>query len=371
MAGKKGRRGWGWIRRLPSGRYQASYIGDDLVRHTAPTTFTAKMDAEHWLASERRLIERDEWTPPAMRAAAKRAKAITLGEYADRWIDHRNIKPRTKRHYETILKEHITPRLGRVALKALTPEAVRAWHASTLTDRPTYRSHAYQLLHAILATAALDGLIPSNPCQIARASSVRRTRQPEILTVAELGHLAAIIEPPEYRALVLISAWCGLRWGETTELRRKDIDPAAETISVTRAVTHRDGCLIDTPKSALGRVVVVPPHIRIDILNHLDQHVAKPPESLLFTPVRGGCHLSDRTFRHHFNPALKTVGHEGVRIHDLRHFAGSQAARVGNLIETMQRLGHSTPSASLRYQSLVSGRDVAVAEALSKLAEDT
>ncbi|KAA1248766.1 tyrosine-type recombinase/integrase [Mycobacterium simiae] len=371
MAGKKGRRGWGWIRRLPSGRYQASYIGDDLLRHTAPTTYTAKMDAEHWLASERRLIERDEWTPPATRAAAKKAKAITLAEYAERWIEHRDIKPRTRAHYETLLEDHIKPRLGRVALTSLTPEAVRAWHASTLTDRPTYRSHAYQLLHAVLATAVTDGLMPTNPCQIARASSARSKRRPEILTVGELRHLADIIEPPQYRALVLISAWCGLRWGETSELRRKDIGPAAETITVARAVTHRDECRIDTPKSGLGRVVVVPPHIRPDVLYHLEQHVAKPQESLLFTPVRGGCHLSDRTFRHHFNPALKTVGHEKVRIHDLRHFAGSQAARVGNLIETMNRLGHSTPSASLRYQSLVDGRDVAVAEALSKLAQDT
>ncbi|WP_306439455.1 tyrosine-type recombinase/integrase [Mycobacterium simiae] len=329
------------------------------------------MDAEHWLASERRLIERDEWTPPATRAAAKKAKAITLAEYAERWIEHRDIKPRTRAHYETLLEDHIKPRLGRVALTSLTPEAVRAWHASTLTDRPTYRSHAYQLLHAVLATAVTDGLMPTNPCQIARASSARSKRRPEILTVGELRHLADIIEPPQYRALVLISAWCGLRWGETSELRRKDIGPAAETITVARAVTHRDECRIDTPKSGLGRVVVVPPHIRPDVLYHLEQHVAKPQESLLFTPVRGGCHLSDRTFRHHFNPALKTVGHEKVRIHDLRHFAGSQAARVGNLIETMNRLGHSTPSASLRYQSLVDGRDVAVAEALSKLAQDT
>jgi hypothetical protein len=65
MAGQPNRRGWGWIRRLPSEKWQASYVGPDTVRHTAPTTFTAKMDGERWLSDERRLIERDEWTPPA------------------------------------------------------------------------------------------------------------------------------------------------------------------------------------------------------------------------------------------------------------------------------------------------------------------
>jgi integrase len=57
-----------------------------------------------------------------------------------------------------------------------------------------------------------------------------------------------------------------------------------------------------------------------------------------------------------------------MRIHDLRHFAGTQAARVGNLPETMARLGHSTPKASLIYQGIASGRAEEVAAALSKLA---
>lgn len=370
MTGKKGRRAWGWIRRLPSKRWQASYIGPDLVRHRAPTTYSSKLDAEHWLAAERRRIERDEWTPPAARAAAKKAHAITVAEYADRWIEHRDLKPRTKTHYEALLADHIKPKLGPVALKTVTPETVRAWHASTLVDRPTYRSHAYGLLHAIFATAVTDGLLPANPCQIARASTARSKRRPAILTVPELAALAQIIEPPEYKALVLISAWCGLRWGEVSELRRKDVGRGAEVITVARGVTHRNGCQISTPKSGQGRTVVVPPHIRSGITRHLDEYVAKDSEALLFVPARGGCHLSDRTFRHHFNPALKSVGREGVRIHDLRHFAGSQTARVGNLVETMGRLGHSTPSASLRYQSIVSGRDVEIAEALSQLAED-
>jgi hypothetical protein len=43
-------------------------------------------------------------------------------------------------------------------------------------------------------------------------------------------------------------------------------------------------------------------------------------------------------------------------------------AQVGNLVETMERLGHSTAAASLRYQGLVSGRAVEIAESLSTLA---
>ena len=53
---RRPRRGFGKVRRLPSGRFQASYVGPDLARHTAPSTFEAKIDAEHWLAVEHRLI---------------------------------------------------------------------------------------------------------------------------------------------------------------------------------------------------------------------------------------------------------------------------------------------------------------------------
>jgi integrase len=97
--------------------------------------------------------------------------------------------------------------------------------------------------------------------------------------------------------------------------------------------------------------------------------VAKSPEALVFPALRDGCHLNDSVFAKHFAPALKTIGREKVRIHDLRHFSGAQTARVGNLAESMARLGHSTARASMIYQHMVSGRDAAVADALSALAK--
>jgi integrase len=183
-----------------------------------------------------------------------------------------------------------------------------------------------------------------------------------------VAKLADAIEP-RLRALVLCNAWCGLRFGEASELRRKDVGTNAATITVARGVTHRDGCHIGTPKSGNQRTVVVPPHIRADVCHHLDTFVAKDPEALLFAPPRGGCHLAAGAFRVRFNVALATIGRRGVRVHDLRHFAGTQTARVGTLAESMSRLGHSTVTASLMYQGLVNGRDVEVAEALSALAQ--
>jgi integrase len=323
-----------------------------------------KMDGEAWLANERRLIEQETWTPPAERSV--QTKSITLVAYGKSWIASRNLKERTRSHYSDLLTKHLAS-LDQ-PLKALTPEKVRAWHSTTLVDKPTMRSHSYGLLHAILATACTDGEISSNPATIPRAMKANRRRQPVLLSRPEVAKLAQAIKPERSKALILIAAWAGLRWGEVTELRRKDIGPGAETITVSRGVTHRQGCTISSPKSGRGRVVVVPPHIRADLKHHLDSYVGKAPDAQLFPPARGGCHLIDKVFREHFLQALKSIGREGVRVHDLRHFAGTQTASVASLTETMGRLGHSTPGASLVYQSVATGRDAEVAEALSRLA---
>ena len=367
MAGKAGRRSWGWIRKLPSGHWQASYTGPDARRHSAPATFHTKMAAEHWLSDEHRLVERGEWSAPALRAAQRRAGGVTVADYAATWIAHRNVKHRTRIGYQELLRRRIAPTLGRVPLALLTADAVRTWFAALGTEHPRRNSHAYGLLHAVCATAVADGLTTAQPCQISGVMNPPAKRAPVILSVAEVAALADAVRPERLKVFVLVAAWCGLRWGELIELRREDVSAGVDVLTVSRAVTHRGGCRIDTPKSGRGRTVHVPPHIRAELKHHLDAYVAKDPDAQLFSAVRG-CHLDANVFRGWLAPALAAIGRENMRVHDLRHFAGTQAARVGNLPEVMGRLGHSTPKASLIYQAIAAGRDAEVADALSKLA---
>lgn len=46
-------RRFGWVRKLPSGRHQASYMSPDGVRVNAPTTFVKEEHADKWLAAQR------------------------------------------------------------------------------------------------------------------------------------------------------------------------------------------------------------------------------------------------------------------------------------------------------------------------------
>jgi len=114
----------------------------------------------------------------------------------------------------------------------------------------------------------------------------------------------------KYRALVLISAWAGLRWGEATELRRGDFNADCSVVTISRAVTHHSGrCFVDVPKDGKHRTVVIPPHIRSEIVAHLAKYVDNGPDSLLFKPARGGCYVNDCVFsKDVFKPAAEAVG---------------------------------------------------------------
>ena len=376
MANTNGHRGWGHIRTLPSGRYQASYKDPNAkeVRHYAPMTYTARADAEHWLTNERRSMELNRWVPPALRAAQAQIKSETVADYAKRWVAERKLTERTREGYASTLRLHIAPTtLGKTPIADVTPPMVRAWRSGLGTKYPTRNAHAYSLLHSIFETAVIqDELLTVNPCQIKGAMATPTQRQAVVLSVGELAALADAIKPDRMKALVLLKAWCGLRWGEVIELRRKDIDMDAGVVRARRAVTHRKGCHIGPLKQGKPHTVVIPPHIRADVKHHLDVHVAKGEDALLFPPARGGCHLNDRVFRDYLDPALEAIGQktdaDGMRVHDLKHFAGTMASRVGNLRETMARLGHTTVKAAMVYQNEVTGRDAEIAAALSELA---
>jgi integrase len=362
---------FGTIRRLPSGRYQALYTNTAGKRVCAPHTFRARIDAEAFLADRRREVEIAKYNPTVVR----RPK-VTFGDYATTWLANRHvagrpIKARTSEHYSAILEDHLLPTFGARPLAAITPKDVRNWHATTLTDRPTMRSHAYSLLRTILASAVTDELIDANPARIVGAGRATRVHKIRPASVEELAVLTAEM-PERLQLMVTLASWCALRFGETVELRRGDIDLSAEVIRVRRAATRTEsGYTITTPKSEAGvRDVDIPPHIIPLIEQHLAKHVDRARDSLVF-PAEHGRHLQPSTLYRHWYRARTAAGRPDLRWHDLRHSGAVLAAATGaSLAELMERLGHSTPQAAMRYQHAARGRGREIAALLSKLAEN-
>jgi integrase len=357
------RRQFGQLRRLPSERWQAAYTGPDGKLHRAPRTYASQDDAIGWLNIERRKIDLGTW------GAVERSDAVTLRSYAQRWLKQRALRPRTRAHYESMLERLILPELGDAKIVTLSPAKVREWHAGLGASHPTRSAHCYALLHAICATAVQDEVLDANPCRIRAAMQTKRRRDVDILTPADLDRLAAKM-PPHLRASVLLAAFCGLRWGETSELRRNDVSGDCAVLRVRRAVTYRGGRFdVGEPKTAAGvRDVAIPPHIRSMLKAHLKNHVGRAGDSLLFADD-DGTHLREHRYRTHWVKARAAIGKPHFRVHDLRHVGAVLAAQSGaTTAELMHRLGHTTPQMALRYQHVAEGRDAEIAERLSKLA---
>jgi integrase len=180
--------------------------------------------------------------------------------------------------------------------------------------------------------------------------------------------------PPRYRALVLVAAFGGLRWGELAGLRRKRIDLEADTVTVAEQLVEVNGTFsIGPPKSAAGRRTVTLPAAMVAALaEHLADYTAPSPDAFVFLSSQGH-HLRRCNFnRRVWQPAIRAAGVEGLRVHDLRNTAGTLAtAAGGSLREVMTRLGHSTTVAAVRYQHVMADRDTAIAQELSRLIADS
>lgn len=374
------KRGFGQISTMRSGRHQARYTGPDGELHTAPSTFDARIDAEAWLAGERKMITDGVWTPPKHRGT--HTKGLTFGTYAEQWLAGRPIKPRTRMHYRTLLDKHILPTFEAIPLRVITPEAVRTWFTRLGTKTPVQRAHAYGLFKTVMKDAAADQLIPANPATIRGATVVRRKVK---IRPATLDELKVIVEhmPERLQAMTLLAAWGGLRFGETIALRRSDFDLKNGVVRIRRGVVRAGGeTIVGTPKSEAGiRDVYLPPHLVPIIRAHIDNHV-QGRDGLMFPAADGTSYLTSSSLYGRapskrypagwgFYGARAAAGRPDLRWHDLRHTGAVLAAVAGStLADLMARLGHSTPAAAMRYQHAAAERDKAVAARLSELATE-
>ncbi len=102
-------------------------------------------------------------------------------------------------------------------------------------------------------TALADDMIPANPCRVRGAGQAKRARTIEAATLPELEAIAKAM-PDRYRLMVLLGAWCALRFGELAELRRADIDVTGAVIRLRRGVIRgSDGITVKDPKSQAGK----------------------------------------------------------------------------------------------------------------------
>lgn len=357
------RRRFGSIRRLPSGKFQASFVDPDGQRQSAPETYRTEADAERYLSRVQRDIHRGLWTRDE--GLGRR----TLRECCEAYLDE---NPRVGQRWAETCRRNMRLHLVELLdqpISSITPPVIRAWHAMALKGPGgrTSISQSYRLMRSVFNVAVQDGAILRNPCQIPGAGAQRSPER----SIATPAQVAALIEAttPRFRAAVVLAAWCGLRRGEICALRTSDVDLEEGTVRVTKnwvELLEAPTRFEKDPKSHAGkRTVTIPPHVIPILRVHVEQFAG----TQFFFVDRYGERVRSNAVYQAFVRGRKKVG-VTISFHDLRHTGQSLAAATGaSLVDLKQRLGHSSTAAAQRYMHAVKGRDAEIAKALSALAE--
>lgn len=362
------RRSFGHIRKLPSKRFQASYVSSNGLRVNAPHTFLTKTDANAWLSSEETRLRRGE-TFEAPSAALAKISPI-FEEFMRRHIDLQTtsngslLRKSTKDLYMRLLQVNLKHFWG-MRLDQITVADVNEWWASAIADgKKTTASKAYKLLSAGLKRAVYEKQIEANPCQVKGAQGAITGKRVDAPSLEEVKQISKHINP-RFSKMVILMAFSGLRFGEITELRRKDVvrgeidGKLAFTLRVERAVTLVNGSsgkkihYVDLPKSSAGIREVILPSSMSGIVEEILASAPGEKDALLFSSAGGkDKHIRHDVFMNSWRQAVRRAGiSEGkYSPHGLRHFAGSHLHKAGATIaELKEWLGDSSTAAVMRY----------------------
>lgn len=350
------KRRFGHIRKLPSGRWQASYTAPDGYRYLAPHTFSTHTLAANFLRHEEALIETNQWAEQRVSATAY------FVDYCEEFINTqitRNgelLKPTTQHLYRTLLRVHLLA-FHSMRLDEIDTPTIRKWWSESISDgKRTSRSRAYKLLSAALNQAVRDGLIERNPCTLTGAHSAATGKTIVVPTLEEVKKIIDNINP-RYRTFTTVLANSSLRFGEAAALERTDLSmnalngrPAWE-IDVNKTTVIIEGTLCtQTPKTGASiRTIKLKPELTQPLSEHLATH-SERNTPLVFPNASDG-YIRNDVYRNSFKRALQRaeLDHR-ITPHSLRHFGASEYGRTGaNVAELARYLGDSSEQSVMRY----------------------
>jgi Phage integrase family len=197
------------------------------------------------------------------------------------------------------------------------------------------------------------------------------SREPKFLVLWVMGQdgRADCDHDRRYRAMVLLTTFASLRWGEATALRRCDVDLVAAIVRVHSAYAERSTgeLVLGPPKSrAARRIVGIPSAILPALREHLSLFTGPEPDGLLFPGVKGGpLRRSNVNKMSAWPHAVHAIGAKGLHFHDLRHTGNHFAAASGaSLKDLMARMGHDSERAAIIYQHEARGADLVITSAI-------
>ena len=168
-----------------------------------------------------------------------------------------------------------------------------------------------------------------------------------------------------YDVVILVLAYCGLRWGELAGLRACDVNLEHARLHIRQTIVADKGYpRVEAPKDYEHRAIALPAFLVFGLDGVLRGRTDALP---VFRGARTAGHLRNHVFRNGwFDPAATAIGLEGLTPHELRHTAASLAVQAGANVKAVQRmLGHASAAVTLDVYADLFDDDLAgVADAL-------
>ncbi len=344
-------------------RYRVRYRKPDHSQ-TDKRGFRTKRDAELFLASVEVAKNTGRYIDPSR-------GRVTIAQWMTSWIESRSdLRPSTLDRVQGVIRIHIIPTIGHLALSDFSRLQAQQW-ASKLSATQSAGSvrKIVNVLSGGLQLAVDDGRLPANPATRLKLPKQIKNRK-KFLTHEQVAALAEAVDAKPagegYGLLVLVLAYTGLRWGELSGLRVRDLDLVRGRLDVHSTMIEVNGFMQEsTPKDYEERSIPVPEFI----LEQLSIHVeGKAKTDHVFVSSKSGAVLRNRTFRRGwFNDAAESIGVPGLTPHELRHTCASLAVSAGANVKALQRmLGHSSAKETLDTYSDLFDEDLdSVAVALN------
>ncbi|MGZ0712550.1 tyrosine-type recombinase/integrase (plasmid) [Coraliomargarita sp. W4R53] len=328
-------------------RYEVRYLKPDGSKG-GKRGFVRKRDAELWLAEVESSRVRGNYIDPQ----AAKSTVSALGVI---WLEAKRhaMKPSSFAPVATAWRLRVEPTWGKWEVGDIRHTDVRAWVAKLSAETgASVTIRTYGVLASILDDAVFDGRLTVNPARMGRVGLPKKTRgRHAYLSHQEVIRLAQC--SGERKLLVLVLAYTGIRWGEATALRVKDLDFERGRLHVTTNAVEVHGTIhVGTPKSHKGRVVPIPSFLVHELAiamrgRYRDDLVFPGKDGQFMRRTRAG-----EGSKSWFKTALVNAELPMMTAHDLRHTAASLAVQAGANVKTIQRmLGHTSAAMTLDVYS--------------------
>ena len=278
-------------------------------------------------------------------------KIPTFKQVAKDWIEYKkpNLRHSTWSVYEGHTRNHFDE-FNLIKINRVTTAKVEKWITARHNEGMNIATIKKILvtLGQIMAYAVRHGYVDYNPARDAerpRGNGESEESKIRVLTPAEINSFLEAEKDMKYRTLFMLALFSGARQGELLGLKWSDVDWENNQIHIQR--TFNNQRWYSTKTDASNRKIDLGPAMMKELK---EWKLACPPNDLdLIFPNEAGQPINHNNLvKRYFEPALKKVGIEKIRFHDLRHTYASLLIEQGENIKYIQvQLGHSSPTVTL------------------------